>query len=1687
MKKKIQTFLGNNIRSRNEIPLQSTQHIKYLLWPHNLFLQHQHNTRPNFALARLYKRRAEGTLRFCDIHSCGTGIIVIQICYAGSEFIGSHYVNAITSFPGGRVHDSNGAINDIAPEATTFSHRDAKFEVVAILQWKDKESDERIIGEGNAWFNDIFKPYSVGGPFPNTLGRGEEEASSQIQIVDLRELEVETRSFFGVIKEETSPFTNNLNESKGILRELLEKDIIIEDIQPIEKGTNLSQATPQHQIQFGVFKNFAEILYLEFQKDRKKRTAENAILYCKKAIIFIIRFLVSPRSTIWIALNIDATDRQSAYKLAVLYGSEVIDNRILALKFSNLGLYGPSPIMTPPRTSFSPLQWSCLEELARLHWDIGTFETSLELCDLGLKADSNNAMLNQLKAQLMETWVKNFLTTDYYWNAPQIQKSSHGIIRRRIRATAIYNERAQIRHSNLKVCTWKGLAETLLETRKEINRVRKRYEQEIPPPTVPVIIDITDDNIYNEARDSDDIPTKRKRKDTASTILDNSDEKTSATVRTSKRVRHKLEKNDFKKQRDLAASEFSQSIEADFRPYDADDPKTASTVRLSMFVRHNNPPPVDDYFSDDNTNRQILETFVNELNAKKLCISAHIREFIIKILTMTSSSSSNEQKQLQTPPLWFCRWPDELKERLCDLIRLEGEHIIEYLYESCRYPDLDSAAAYQTQLDSIEFQERSRFMQKAMEALLGMLEVLWDSKMLKLGFQGFDDDEQQDGIFPMVKKSIFDKCISTIESFKVSLSEIIGSSSVLSDSQEWKKWITRYYVRYYWVRAHIELCRGQLSTAMNYFKFCRVNYEKYAESHHDTNASIVMANFYYDAYMDKNTINNKIKWVEIEDSLPKDNWSRSVRYFTECVSLLVNSVSMNIHDDQVVQFWTILNTINEQVNVISDTIKNIDTIATLHEDDQIKFKSSMRLLYNLLLEILFPQDEHFLNTTSDTTIGAILNLFCVRVSILLFKLVSISPLDNLREKMADFLRTMHKQLGIREMCAADNGAFLKLCLTVLPSLNPSEYQEHDFQCAYCLYGFSLGGDPDSLEEHKTEPLKLDDKMAKVIFRMINSSITERSLRTGQLKTGIKEALDEISSLIVNVQATRNWIDAYLHMDIDFDDCILHQYVDYRLFKKYDAPEIQKQLFYLRGKIFQYQYKTRAKPNQSKAIFVLQSAIEQFTFHLYYNPNNFSSWFALAHCYSKLAEENMAWNALEITKEFVKIAVYQKMSFLCFTLAAKIQNSPINQGETISRGELTNFWREFGSHVYFMTTQPMSRRSFLPVRSDEQPKLRIPSEEDLYAFSAYCFGQALKYENMNYEMNATNRDWRIPYMLGKSLQKLGKNPHIVLRLYKVALDRTPERSSNSGQEKIIDTEYKLTSTLAKYLFRNQIEPEIVRKYLEPELHKEFLTKNGANNRDIHHLHPLNNNISAERRYAFDLIFARLLEIRKNDKMKWHHRPVFRHAWLLYYVDNNPTEAKKLHSSLFQLKASTKSVMNVWRPEFERAGRHFVYVGNYIDFLIELAKDTHDVDCIKSLCGKLKKAQNILLRYKELNEAAEEVHQFMLADQQPIIYLPQPTTKTQSPSSLPTNPPIPSQSSAFTHLPVQSQSSSSSLPIPQVIIQSNTSSYQPMNPYDYSYQPPVVSQQIENSSEQSINHQSNSTTSSSKSKPTIIELD
>jgi len=45
----------------------------------------------------------------------------------------------------------------------------------------------------------------------------------------------------------------------------------------------------------------------------------------------------------------------------------------------------------------------------------------------------------------------------------------------------------------------------------------------------------------------------------------------------------------------------------------------------------------------------------------------------------------------------------------------------------------------------------------------------------------------------------------------------------------------------------------------------------------------------------------------------------------------------------------------------------------------------------------------------------------------------------------------------------------------------------------------------------------------------------------------------------------------------------------------------------------------------------------------YNPERFASWYALAYLYSCLAEEKLIYSAVEINRNFIKIAEYQRVS------------------------------------------------------------------------------------------------------------------------------------------------------------------------------------------------------------------------------------------------------------------------------------------------------------------------------------------------------------------------------------------------------------------------------------------------------------
>ncbi|KAF9308980.1 Histone transcription regulator 3 [Podila horticola] len=488
------------------------------------------------------------------------------------------------------------------------------------------------------------------------------------------------------------------------------------------------------------------------------------------------------------------------------------------------------------------------------------------------------------------------------------------------------------------------------------------------------------------------------------------------------------------------------------------------------------------------------------------------------------------------------------------------------------------------------------------------------------------------------------------------------------------------------------------------------------------------------------------------------------------------------------------------------------------------------------------------------------------------------------------------------------------------------------------------------------------------------------------------------------------------------------------------PSVYRNIYAIQGKIFLAQFKNKAKNNQFKPLEDLQHAINQFRIDIHVNPDSWDSWYALAICYAYLADENLVFSASDIRNNYAKIKDLHKRSFLCFSQAVRLapkrmskadlngterlpqdpqaKDEPGTQSEETTNGadkededamsssddsvtgqddnseqewhqKQSAFWFDFGNLTYGILSKPVRmeamRRSsgvLTLTASGEFQSVEIPepTEEQVYTFAAFCFNRSLKLNRQN---------WRTFFMLGKCIEKLNGKPHQVLSLYQTAADLVPDRTGQPGNERIFEPAYKLISTLTKHLAADKITPAKVETVMKRSLAKsKLIVVEGESfifEPPKEFLQPapsdsaVEQDLKKDKLHAFRLLCEGLARIRHADKRHWHHRPVFRQAWILYHVYHDVERAKTEMLSLFQVKSNLKTlVSSVWKPEFERSGKHFVYVGEYTKLLIVLAKETKDVETLNSLARKIRRANGLLLDLKDIWELLYDSYLEVLAD-------------------------------------------------------------------------------------------------------------
>ncbi|KAK7206575.1 hypothetical protein BZA70DRAFT_107697 [Myxozyma melibiosi] len=563
-------------------------------------------------------------------------------------------------------------------------------------------------------------------------------------------------------------------------------------------------------------------------------------------------------------------------------------------------------------------------------------------------------------------------------------------------------------------------------------------------------------------------------------------------------------------------------------------------------------------------------------------------------------------------------------------------------------------------------------------------------------------------------------------------------------------------------------------------------------------------------------------------------------------------------------------------------------------------------------------------------------------------------------KLLVFLFALHEELGTREFCMVSHGIFLQLLQNEIMRIDrPSETEYELLQCIHCRFGLTISGEYFFPYDHKATPISFDKTNALQLVGVVMSlAMRRKNTQSNMPKADLKSVLDKCCEVIgvprrdqTSIYYNQSVIDTYLAKSI-------HPLLLQRSLKGLETiSTIPVQgdyskvamigLYFLQGQIYLTQYKSR-KRTMAGRTEDLDYAIRYFKHDLVCDTNRFESWYGLAQTYDAQAEDDLTWSAEKLNgDQKTAIAATQRKALLCYFLALSLllRNEAIVPPDSV----LSTFWTDFGYELYASTRPPNEMAAYQVAEYERHFSGSLgmytkPAHSEVKSTAALklslnMFQQAIKQEPT---------EWRNYYMQGKCLGKLDAEPKQVLDCYVKALEFVPEKAPSG--DPIFEPQYRLLALISKYFYREQIDIstalEYVKKsqyYKEPE---EPIT---------------------ERAQLFTLLIDCLTRLRTADKKHWHHRPTYRIAVIADKGLNDVTRAKEEMASLYSLKAA-KSFMNIWRPEFERAGRHFYYAYKYTKYYIDLLGRDSDLESLNLITRKLRKLSNVIINPSEVWEFA-----------------------------------------------------------------------------------------------------------------------
>jgi hypothetical protein len=558
----------------------------------------------------------------------------------------------------------------------------------------------------------------------------------------------------------------------------------------------------------------------------------------------------------------------------------------------------------------------------------------------------------------------------------------------------------------------------------------------------------------------------------------------------------------------------------------------------------------------------------------------------------------------------------------------------------------------------------------------------------------------------------------------------------------------------------------------------------------------------------------------------------------------------------------------------------------------------------------------------------------------------------------EILRHIHYAVGERQYSHAASRWLLRLLkdeMLELTDITDTEARDVEMaQVLYDLYGLKCFADPSDCMEYDAPPDILERKTASQLLDFVMEQAQKVSMKDLP-KMELKATIDKVHGALGRPKAVqemafnRKVLGAYLKSPIQKLDL-------YRCLNGIGSlPTVQilpnraiaasKGWYCLMGTIalskFRSQKRAASGPTED-----INFAAAFFMQDLEYSSERWETWYRLAQTHDTHIEDLVSWNAEKAIGSNHELIQHQRAAIHCYTMAVACAERRTNDDEA-AQTTSTELYSDFGTRIYASSREPFSMQAFEP----KETELKFYSGDKLVqaaSFISLDLFTAWKYASSLFKraIRGNPDRWWNHYMLGKCLWKMHTasdeissqmnkpTSQDVIEAFTRAIEVLPRKDGR--KEPVLEPHYKLVSIVHKLVQRKELSHAAAGEILQTS----------------HYLKDIDAISDTDEWGPY--VLQVLKTIRTADKSGWHHRMTARAARIIYNeASTDYMAATGAKQELTQQIFTKTMAIQVWKPENERPGRHFVYTTRYTRFFLQLLTQLNDRPSLEALAKRVRK--------------------------------------------------------------------------------------------------------------------------------------